>query len=84
MVVCIERIPNPVGALLELPGYREVRDTGVPVVRGPAAMVKLAESTVDLRRSLGLTKSEAVTGAYRTTPAHALEELQEIGKKLVV
>ncbi|KWF68707.1 aspartate/glutamate racemase family protein [Burkholderia pseudomultivorans] len=74
---------NPGGALLGLAGYREVRDTGVPVIMGPAAMVKLAEAMVDLRRSLGLTKSEAVTGAYRTTPAHILEELQAMGKKLV-
>ena len=69
--------------MLGLAGYREVRDTGVPVIMGPAAMVKLAEAMVDLRRSLGLTKSEAVTGAYRTTPAYLLEELQAMGKKLV-
>jgi allantoin racemase len=50
---------------------------------GPAAMVKLAESMVDLRRSIGLTKSEAVVGAYRTTPPHILEDLQAMGKKLL-
>ncbi|VWL86597.1 aspartate/glutamate racemase family protein [Burkholderia lata] len=74
---------NPGGALLALAGYTEVRGTGVPVIVGPAAMVKLAESMVDLRRSIGLTKSEAVAGAYRTTPPHILEELQAMGKKLL-
>ena len=75
---------NPGGALLALAGYREVRGTGVPVIVGPAAMAKLAESMVDLRRSIGLTKSEAESGAYRTTPPHILEELQAVGKRLLV
>ncbi|MDU9393268.1 hypothetical protein [Pseudomonas sp. zfem002] len=73
---------NPGGALLHMAGYREVRDTGVPVIAGPAAMVKLAETMVDLRRSIGLSKSEAETGLYRTTPANVLEELQSMGKRL--
>jgi allantoin racemase len=73
---------NPGGALLHMAGYREVRDTGVPVIVGPAAMVKLAEMMVDLRRSTGLTKSEAEMGAYRTTPAAVLEELQLMGRRL--
>ncbi|VWB29225.1 hypothetical protein [Burkholderia metallica] len=64
-------------------GHACVRDPGVPVIMGPAAMAKLAEAVVDRRRSLGLTKSEVVTGTYRTTPAYIHEELQAMGKKLV-
>jgi allantoin racemase len=45
--------------------------------------VKLAESMVELRRSIGLTKSEAVSGAYHSTPPHILEELQAMGKRLL-
>jgi allantoin racemase len=73
---------NPGGALLHLAGYHEVRDTGVPVIVGPAAMVKLAEMMVDLRRSIGLTKSEGEMGAYRSTPAPVLEELQAMGRQM--
>jgi allantoin racemase len=73
---------NPGGALLHMAGYREVRDTGVPVIAGPAAMVKLAEMMVDLRRAVGLTKSEGEMGAYRSTPGAVLEELQVLGQNL--
>ena len=73
---------NPGGALLHMSGYREVVGTGVPVITGPSAMVKMAEMMVDLQRSIGLAKSEAVLGAYSTTPGPILDELQGMANGL--
>jgi allantoin racemase len=70
---------NPMGAAFSQIGYTEVTGTGVPVVTALPAMIKLAESLVDLRRSVGLSKSEAVLGAYRSTPAHVLQDLSARG-----
>jgi allantoin racemase len=70
---------NPYGAALAKAGYNEVSGTGVPVVTALAAMIKQAEMLVDLRRSLGLTKTEAVVGPYRSTPPHVLEDLDARG-----
>ena len=66
---------NPLGAALSQVGYNEVGNTGVPVVTPLPAMIKLAESMVDLRRSLGLAKTEAVNGPYRSTPDNVLADL---------
>lgn len=71
----------PYGTALTAVGYNEVAGTGVPVVTPLPAMVKLAESLVDLRRSVGIAKSEAVVSPYRSTPQEVLEDLEtrEIG-----
>jgi allantoin racemase len=69
----------PYGTALSKAGYKEVANTGVPVVTPLPAMVKLAESLVDLQRSVGLAKSEAVVSPYRSTPEEALEDLAERG-----
>jgi allantoin racemase len=66
---------NPYGAALGQVGYKEVIGTGVPVVTPMAAQIKLAEHLVDVRRSIGLTKSEAENGPYYSTPSHILDDL---------
>lgn len=70
---------NPYGAALGQVGYKEVIGTGVPVVTPLAAQIKLAEHLVDVRRSIGLTKSEAVTGPYYSTPDDILDDLAAHG-----
>ncbi len=67
----------PGGATLAMCGYERVADTGVPVVPAVAAMVKLAETMVDLRRTVGLTKTEADVGPYRTTPPDVVTRIQQ-------
>jgi allantoin racemase len=69
----------PYGAALSKLGYNEVAGTGVPVVTALPAMIKLAESLVDLRRSIGLVKSEAVNSPYRSTPDEVLDDLAARG-----
>jgi allantoin racemase len=66
---------NPMSAALAWNGYHEVTGTGVPVVAPLPAMVKLAESMVDLRRSVGYTTTEAVISPYRSTPENILQDL---------
>lgn len=70
---------NPYGAALSQVGYNQVSGTGVPVVTPLPAMIKIAESLIDLRRSVGLVKTEAVVGPYRSTPAEVLEDMAAIG-----
>lgn len=69
----------PYGTALSYAGYTEVANTGVPVVTPLPAMIKLAELLVDLRRSVGLAKSEAVVSPYRSTPEEALQDLSVRG-----
>lgn len=70
---------NPLGAALSKAGYREVAGTGVPVVTALSSMIKQAEMLVDLRRSIGLAKSEALGGGYMTTPSAVLEDMEMRG-----
>lgn len=70
---------NPLGAALSKAGYKEVAGTGVPVVTALSSMIKLAESLVDLKRSLGLAKSEALVGGYMTTPSAVLADIEARG-----
>jgi len=69
----------PYGTALSKAGYNQVGNTGVPVITPLPAMIKLAESMVDLRRSVGLTKSEAVVSPYRSTPDEVLQDVQARG-----
>ena len=69
----------PYGTALSKAGYKEVAGTGVPVVTPLPAMIKLAEGMVDLRRSVGLAKSEAVVSPYRSTPDDVLQDLAARG-----
>ena len=70
---------NPYGAALGQVGYKEVIGTGVPVVTPMAAQIKLAEHMVEVRRSIGLTKSEAEDGPYYSTPQLILDDLEAHG-----
>lgn len=70
---------NPLGAALSKVGYNEVVGTGVPVVTALSSMIKQAEMLVDLRRNIGLAKSEAMNSAYMTTPSAVLTDLEERG-----
>lgn len=70
---------NPLGAALAQVGYNEVTGTGVPVVTALPAMIKLAESLVDLRRSLGIIKTEALIGPYKSTPESVLQDMAARG-----
>jgi allantoin racemase len=70
---------NPLGAALSKVGYKEVAGTGVPVVTALSSMIKQAEMLVDLKRSLGLAKSEALVGGYMTTPAAVLDDMEVRG-----
>jgi allantoin racemase len=56
------------GPAFSLCNYVEVREDNVPVVDGVAAALKLAEGLADLKKSLGLKKSNLSTGLYRTPP----------------
>lgn len=69
----------PYGTALSKAGYNEVAGTGVPVVTPLPAMIKLAEALVDLRRSVGIAKSEAVVSPYRSTPEEVLQDLTARG-----
>lgn len=68
---------NPYGAALSQVGYNTVAGTGVPVVTALPSMIKMAEALVDLRRGVGLAKSEAMLGRYRSTPAEVLADLAD-------
>lgn len=70
---------NPLGAALSNAGYTEVAGTGVPVVTALSSMIKQAEMLVDLKRSIGLAKSEALFGAYMSTPPAVLDDLESRG-----
>jgi allantoin racemase len=70
---------NPMGSALAQLGYNEVAGTGVPVVAPLPAMIKLAESLADLRRTLGITKTEAILGPYRSTPEDILRDVAARG-----
>jgi allantoin racemase len=65
----------PYGTALSIAGYNEVAGTGVPVVTPLPPMIKMAEALVDLRRSVGWAKSEAVVSPYRSSPDEVLEDL---------
>lgn len=70
---------NSYGAGLAKAGYTEVGGTGVPVVAALPAMIKIAEAMVDLRRTLGMTKLEAVMSRYSSTPPEVLQDLSARG-----
>jgi allantoin racemase len=65
-----------VSPLFSLIGYREVANTGVPVVDPPAAALKLAETLADLRSTTGVTKSKCPTSPYATPPRDMLDQVR--------
>ncbi|MFN0300339.1 MAG: aspartate/glutamate racemase family protein [Burkholderiales bacterium] len=54
--------------------YFTVPDTGVPVVEVAACGLKMAETLVSLKRSIGLVKSEHPNAPFRTPAADALAQ----------
>ena len=67
----------PAAAALTLAGYREIGNTGVPFISSAATAVKLAEVMADLRHCIGLTKTEALLGPYRTLPREMLIQIRK-------
>jgi len=66
-----------VGAALSLMGYSEIPDTGVPVVDGSAAAIKLAEARVDLKKKLTLKKSTSRLSIYTPPPSKILASIRK-------
>jgi allantoin racemase len=66
---------SPATSLL---GYKEVPGTGAPVIDVTQAAVKLAETRVDLKRSIGLGKSQV--NAYQSLP----EEMRTYARTLTL
>jgi allantoin racemase len=62
------------GPIFQRHAYLQVPNTGVPVVEVAACGLKLAETLVALRNSIGLRKSEHPNAPFRTPPAAAIEE----------
>jgi allantoin racemase len=62
---------SPATSLL---GYKEVPGTGVPVIDVTQAAVKMAELLVDLKRSIGLGKSQK--SAYKSLPAKIRDRMR--------
>ncbi len=62
------------GPIFQRHAYLQIPHTGVPVVEVAACGLKLAETLVALRRSIGLRKSEHPNAPFRTPPAEALDE----------
>ena len=61
---------------LSLAGYREVPGTGVPIVDVTHAALKLAETLVDLKRAVGLGKSQRRT--FKSTPTKIRDAMRSL------
>ena len=59
-------------------GYKEVPGTGVPVIDVTQAAVKMAEVLADLKRSIGLGKSQR--NAYKSVPAKVRDRMRSLTK----
>lgn len=64
------------GPILSHHGYNEIPGTGVPVVDCSAAGLKLAETLVDLKKSIGLRKSTSLY--FRQPPGDTLAEVRSV------
>lgn len=65
------------GPIFQRHGYLTVPQKGVPVVEVAACGLKLAETLVALRRSIGLEKSQHPNAPFRTPPEQALDSARE-------
>ncbi len=61
---------------LSLAGYREVTGTGVPIIDVTHAALKLAETLVDLKRTVGLGKSRRRT--YKSIPTEIRDAMRSL------
>ena len=57
-------------------GYREVADTGVPVIDTNHAALKMAEMMADMRRTVGLGKSQR--GPFKSTPTDERDLMKKL------
>jgi allantoin racemase len=64
---------SPATSLL---GYKEVPGTGVPVIDVTQAAVKMAETLVDLKRSIGLGKAQK--NAYKSVPPELRDHMRTL------
>ena len=55
----------PFGAALSMLDYHKVSDTGVSVVDGAAAALKMAEGLADLHHSIGLSSTRSLMSQYQ-------------------
>ncbi|MBM4463053.1 MAG: hypothetical protein FJ012_06900 [Chloroflexi bacterium] len=65
-----------VSPLFSLIGYREVANTGVPVVDPAAVALKLAEVLADLQSTTGIAKSKCATSLYAPPPRDILDQVR--------
>lgn len=66
---------SPAAALM---GYTEVPGTGVPVIEVTQAAVKFAEMLVDLKRTVGLGKSQ--NKVYKSAPKELQDQMRILAK----
>jgi allantoin racemase len=69
----------PFGAALSMVGYTHVADTGVAVVDGAAAALKMAEALADLHRSIGLSRTRSQTSRYQAFPEGLMPQTRSGG-----
>ncbi len=67
------------GAAFVKAGYKQVGNTGVPVLSASTSTIKLAEAMADLKHSIGLTKSHALNSLYRPVPEELMERMRQLG-----
>jgi len=65
-----------VGPAFSLLGYHEIPGTGVPVVDGTSAALKLAESLAGLQETICLTKSTSSVSIYAPPPSKLLTSIR--------
>lgn len=58
----------PFGAALSMVGYEKVAGTGVAVVDGASAALKMAETLADLHHSIGLSPTRSLMSQYQAVP----------------
>jgi allantoin racemase len=68
---------SPAAALI---GYSEVPGTGVPVIEVTQAAVKFAEMLVDLKRTVGLGKSQR--NVYKSAPKEMRDQMRILAKSV--
>lgn len=66
-----------VGPAFSLLGYTQVKDTGVPIVDGTSAALKLAEAMVGLQKTIGLKKSTSDVSIYSPPPSKVLASIRK-------
>lgn len=66
-----------VGPAFSLLGYTEVPGTGVPIVDGISAALKLAEAMTGLQKTIGLKKSTSEVSIYAPPPSKALTSIRK-------